>query len=209
MLNDNEVEELPHSGLDMAVFHRPQHPHSPQRKRGIVRKIFKSLFVALVLVALGVGAMCTFDEVFRMRCKGFAKRNFERAKAWINGTDPNVKPAPVSYSNPDADPAPAYQPRIKPAMDTPSHEEKTATPRTTSSTPVPPPSLISTPAQPTIEQTRKKVWELFNQGIAAEKTKDFAGAVRAWEAIKALPVAEDDLPLNLDARIAAAKRAMK
>ncbi len=207
LLNDNEVEELPHTGLEMAVFHRPQHPHSPQRQRGIFRKIFKSVFVALVLVALGVGAMCTFDEVFRMRCKGFAKRNFDRAKAWINGTDPNIKPVPSSYNDPDAQPV--YQPRIKPAINTPPREDTATTPRQTRPAPVPLPSLISTPAQPTIEQSRQKVWELFNAGIAAEKTKDYAAAVKAWEEIKTLPVTEDDLPLNLDARIAAAKRAMK
>ncbi len=208
LLNDNEVEELPHTGLEMAVFHRPQHPHSPQRQRGIFRKIFKSIFVAVLLVALGVGAMCTFDEVFRMRCKGFAKRNFDRAKAWINGTDPNVKPAPASYGTPDNDAQPAYQPRIKPAMDAPPHEEKSPAPRQKPA-PVPPPSLISTPAQPTIEQSKMQVWDLWKAGVAAEDHKDFAGAVKSWEAIKALPVSEDDLPMNLDARIAAAKRRMK
>jgi hypothetical protein len=54
-----------------------------------------------------------------------------------------------------------------------------------------------------------RVWELWTAGVNAEKENDFAGAVKSWEAIKALPVTEDDLPMNLDARISAAKRHLR
>jgi hypothetical protein len=70
------------------------------------------------------------------------------------------------------------------------------------------PSSPSSSAPPAVtsEQTKETVARLWKEGIDADKRADFPGAVRAWEAIKALPVAEDDLPLGLDARLAAARK---
>jgi hypothetical protein len=59
------------------------------------------------------------------------------------------------------------------------------------------------------EQAKVRVWELWRAGVEAERKGEFTAAVRAWEQIKGLKVAEEDLPLGLDARIAAAKKRMK
>jgi len=65
--------------------------------------------------------------------------------------------------------------------------------------------------EPTLtpEQAKVRVWELWRVGVEAERKGEFTAAVKAWEQIKGLKVAEDDLPLGLDARIAAAKKRMK
>lgn len=63
------------------------------------------------------------------------------------------------------------------------------------------------PASP--EQAKQRVWELWKVGVEAERKGEFTAAVKAWEQIKGIKVAEEDVPLGLDARIAAAKKRMK
>ena len=58
-------------------------------------------------------------------------------------------------------------------------------------------------------QAKAKAWELWKIGVEAEERGDFSGAVKSWEQIKTLSVKEDDLPLGLDGRIAAAKKRVK
>jgi hypothetical protein len=218
IIHENDVEELPHhASLEMAVFQRPQHTGAPKRQGGLLRKIFKSLFVALILGSLGLGAMCSFDETLRQRCIGFAKRNYNTVKTWFGGVNPNAngdtpaKPMPVSRQDPRMDAPPVLQ---SSARRSPALPDRTSIPAATSSpaqisTVIVTPPITADPPKPTIEQYKMRVWELWKAGVAAEEKHDYAAAVKSWETIKTLPVTEDDLPLNLDARIAAAKRLAK
>jgi hypothetical protein len=209
LLNENEVEDLPHAGLEMAVFQRPKHPQAPRPARGLVGKIFKSLFVAVILAGLGVAAMCTLDEGFRLRCKGFAVRHFEQARSWINGGDGSNHSLPTPQGHSRADAQPVVQQRVQRPVEIPRASETPLERPTRVVTPPSPSHASAVPAQPTLEQSKMRVWELWKAGVNAEKENDFAGAVKSWEAIKALPVTEDDLPMNLDARISAAKRHLR
>lgn len=218
IIHENEVEELPHhSGLEMAVFQRPQHAGAPRRKGGLLRKIFKSLFVALILSSLGLGAMCSFDEGLRQRCIGFARRHYNTVKTWLGGASASAndsdRPMPVSQRGSQLD-SPVVQtsvPRSPAVSDRSSAPAATSSPAQISTVIVTPPITADPPkpAEPTIEQSKMRVWQLWKAGVAAEEKHDYAAAVKSWETIKTLPVTEDDLPLNLDARIAAAKRLAK
>ena len=59
------------------------------------------------------------------------------------------------------------------------------------------------------EQAKLKVWDFWKAGMSAEQRSDFAGALRAYEAIKALPVVENDWPYNLDQSIEKLKKKRK
>jgi len=61
----------------------------------------------------------------------------------------------------------------------------------------------------TPEGAKMKAWELWKTGVDAEQRGDFTGAAKAWEAIKKLSVPEDELPLGLEGRLAAAKKKIK
>src|SRR4051794_37517592 len=52
---------------EMAVFQMPYRPGPQGAARRAVAKVFKSLFVAVLLAAAGVVAMCSFDDSFRRR----------------------------------------------------------------------------------------------------------------------------------------------
>jgi len=59
-----EIDSAPDHPLEMAVFQR----HRARSGSGrIVGKVFKSIFVALLLSAAGVVLMCSFDEGFRKK----------------------------------------------------------------------------------------------------------------------------------------------
>jgi len=156
----NEIEALPAHGLEMAVFQR-----TPARSGAgrIVAKIFKSVFVAVLLSSAGVVAMCSFDEGFRKKVVDIGQRGW----GWVN----SVRGAtPPQAAKPQADVDVAQAPG---------------------------------------GQAKAKAWELWRIGVAAEERGDFSGAVKSWEKIKTLSVKEDDLPLGLDGRIAAAKKRIK
>ena len=215
LLSDTGLEELPPTGVEMAVFQMPQRPGTPRRGGGAMGKIFKSVFVAVMLSTLGVAAMCTLDESFRRKCVGLAQKARDSIKALVSGVDPAAKPMRGLQTEPTLDDADALL-RGKMTSTSASATTDRGQPATLgareadSSAAIPAvPADRAAPLRPTIEQAKMRVWELWKAGNAAEQRSDFAGAVKSWEAIKALPVKEDDLPLTLDAKIAAAKQRAK
>jgi len=156
------AEDLPSSGLELAVFQRHGRPESYRLGGGgIVLRIFKVFLVALLLSSAVLVAWCSFDPQFRGRVIDVS-RNF---LAWVKGENLSVKPA-SSVLPVNADDAGQ-------------------------------------------EAVKEKAWALWKVGDEAEKRGDFAGAVRSFEAIKALNAPEELLPLTLDARLAAAKKKVK
>jgi hypothetical protein len=59
-----EIDAAPDHPLEMAVFQRSR---GRAKSGGIVGKVFKSVFVAVLLSAAGVVLMCSFDEGFRKK----------------------------------------------------------------------------------------------------------------------------------------------
>jgi hypothetical protein len=59
-----EIDAAPDHPLEMAVFQRSR---ARAKSGGIVGKVFKSIFVAVLLSAAGVVLMCSFDEGFRKK----------------------------------------------------------------------------------------------------------------------------------------------
>jgi hypothetical protein len=157
----NEIEALPEAhGLEMAVFQRTPARGGAGR---IVGKIFKSVFVALLLSSAGVVSMCSFDEGFRKKVIDIGQRGW----GWVNSVRGTTPQAAIPQGDLDM-------------------------------SQVPPGG-----------QAKAKAWELWKIGVEAEERGDFSGAVKSWEKIKTLSVKEEDLPLGLDGRIAAAKKRVK
>ncbi|MDB5320727.1 MAG: hypothetical protein JWN40_2358 [Phycisphaerales bacterium] len=86
MTSLHDIESLPTHGLEMAVFQR-----TPARGGGgrIAGKIFKSIFVAVLLSSAGVVAMCSFDDGFRKKVVDIGQRGWAWANT-IRGTTPQV-----------------------------------------------------------------------------------------------------------------------
>jgi hypothetical protein len=61
------IEGLPAHGLEMAVFQRSNGTYGGRGGGGMIAKILKVIFVAVLLSAAGVVAMCSFDEGFRKK----------------------------------------------------------------------------------------------------------------------------------------------
>jgi hypothetical protein len=59
------------------------------------------------------------------------------------------------------------------------------------------------------EKAKARAWELWKVGVEEERRGEFTAAVKTWEKIKTLSVPEEDLPLSLNERIAAAKKRVK
>jgi hypothetical protein len=152
---------------EMAVFQMPYRPGPQGAARRAVAKVFKSLFVAVLLAAAGVVAMCSFDDSFRRRVVELV----DKSRAWVNRAGPTAAGTPSGAAIPAA-----TQPVV----------------------------AATGPAQ-----AKAKAQELWQAGKEADDRGDFAAAVRAWEAIKALHLAEEDVPLGLDGRIAAAKKRIR
>ena len=68
------------------------------------------------------------------------------------------------------------------------------------------PATNQEPTERTAQQSRAKVWDYWKSAQDAEKRNDWNEALRHLEAIRGLGVAEDDLPLGLDMKIANAKK---
>jgi hypothetical protein len=158
------AEDLPSSGLELAVFQRHGRPEAYRfGGGGVVLKVSKVLLVALLLSSAVLVAWCSFDDQFRGRMIGVV----HDLKAWVKGE------------------------------------------KTSSSSAKPSSALPVTSDELAQEAIKEKAWELWKVGDEAEKRGDFAGAVRSFEAIKALNAPENLLPLTLDARLAAAKKKVK
>ena len=83
-LSPAATEELPANNLDMAVFHRPRDRSS--RGRGVARKVFKSVFVAVLILCSGVVAMASFDPGMREKLITWGGRG----KTWA-ATSPSAR----------------------------------------------------------------------------------------------------------------------
>jgi hypothetical protein len=59
-----EIDATPDHPLEMAVFQRSR---GRAKSGGVVGKVFKSIFVAVLLSAAGVVLMCSFDQGFRKK----------------------------------------------------------------------------------------------------------------------------------------------
>jgi hypothetical protein len=165
----NDIESLPTHGLEMAVFQRTPARGGAGR---IVGRIFKSIFVAVLLSSAGVVAMCSFDDGFRKKAVDLGNRGW----SWVNAVRGNTSPAPAPHQ--------AGQTRTADAA-------------------------AADTAKLPADQAKAKAWELWKAGVEDEQRGDFAAAVKSWEKIKTLSVPEEDLPLGLDGRIAAAKKRVK
>jgi hypothetical protein len=191
------VEELPPSALEMAVFQMPpRHAEvgtAPMMRRAS-RKVLKSLGVAVLLLAAGLVAMCTFDESFRKRVVQYGQKGW----AWVQRSV-GAQPPPGFQVDPSGDDAAApTNGQSRPPGADGSNADPSASTKDRGGAP-----LVAS------EWTKRKINELWKAGNEADRRGDFVGAVRSWEAMKALPAAEDDLPIGVDARIAAAKKRIK
>jgi hypothetical protein len=175
--------ELPASDLDMAVFQRAQKRGAGQVAGSVTRKVLKSAFVAVLMLCSGVVAMASFDPGMRDKLSGWV----DKGKTWATAAIDKVR---------NGSPAPAQANVGEPAdaARTPAQQQPQQPPQ-------------QQPVSP--EQAKMRVWELWRVGVEAERKGEFTAAVKAWDQIKGLKVAEEDLPLGLDARIAAAKKRMK
>jgi hypothetical protein len=157
----NGIEGLPAHGLEMAVFQRSSGGYAGRGGGGIIAKVLKVVFVAVLLSSAGVVAMCSFDEGFRKKVIDIGQQLKARVSA-ANGSAPAAaQPAEVE------------------------------------------------PGQLTAEKAKARAWELWKLGVEQERQGSFAAAVKSWEKIRTLSVPEEDLPLSLNERIAAAKKRVK
>jgi hypothetical protein len=179
---------MPASDLDMAVFQRSQKRGVGQVAGSATRKVLKSLFVAVLMLCSGVVAMASFDPGMRDKLIVW----MDKGKGWATNAINTVRTAkPPAQANPGGGTEVARGP-------------ETQTPAGTSA-----PAAVAAQPPATPEQAKLRVWELWRVGVEAERKGEFTAAVKAWEQIKGLKVAEEDLPLGLDARITAAKKRMK
>ncbi|HEY7119241.1 MAG TPA: hypothetical protein VH475_21810 [Tepidisphaeraceae bacterium] len=226
-LGESAGEDHHAAGLEMAVFnaHRHRGGGAGRALRSVTGKLFKVLFIAVLLTAAVVVAWASFDPGFRTKLTDVTQKSWAWASARIESwkSSASSAPSPSAATNgsdraPDdsvSRPVVSAQPTMvfgRPtstrvgagAASTSRENAKTTAPVVPAAVPA-----AAAPAAPSPEQAKLKVWELWKVGVEAEKKSDFAAAVKAWEQIKTLGVAEDDLPLGLDARIVAAKRRVK
>jgi hypothetical protein len=231
------AEELPPSGLEMAVFQMPQRFDRGGRQP-VGRKLLKVVFVALLLAAAGVVAICSFDAGARRKAIDLCNTTVARVKAMLgSGSDATKRPPGFQVDPPDW--APSSTPASPKSPVSPSSSSgsssSTAAPAATT-TPIENSVIVRAPSSPTpsgpgggagvpgakspagtqpmamgmtYEQANLKVWDFWNAGLKAEGRGDLSGAVRAYEAIKALPVTEGDWPVGLNATIERLKNKLK
>jgi hypothetical protein len=185
-----DAEELPHNGLDMAVFQLPPRNESaypgaaPNRPRASI-KVLKGLFIALLVLCAGVVVLAALDPGFKGNCVAY----WDKAKAWLNRST-SQPPGLQVDSAPDRAAAVASIPPAKTVIS----DVKVEAPRTAA-----PP--VNGPDQPKL-----RVWELWKSATEAKNRGDYTIALKNYEAIKALPVQEEDWPLGLQAQIDNAKK---
>jgi hypothetical protein len=237
------AEELPPTGLEMAVFQMPHRFDTHGKTSGgggrrVVGKLMKVLLVALLLGAAGVVAICSFDPSARRKAIDLCNGAVAKLKSAFGGSDAPKAPPGFQLDRPEPAPGAPTTPTVVPATPSPSPASSARTPRLEDSVVVRPPSdggagqvleasaLTSKAAVPattttaaaaaagrprgiTPEEANLKVWEFWRVGKQAEQRGDFSGAVRAYEAIKALPVEESAWPLNLNSTIDALKKKIR
>jgi hypothetical protein len=211
--NDATMEHLPASGPELAVFQMPPRPGEKRRRGSVVGRIVKTLFVALVLMALGVGVLCTFDEGIRHRCLGLARRGMDSVKTFFGAETPGRPLSDYKLNKTkeeDGDDAGVSAPAPEKGNGPAAPKQSTAGGASAPQVTVGPAAAgQEAPVRPTIEQKRSQMWDLWHEGTAAYDRHDYVKAVKALEAMKAFGLPEEDLPIGLDAKIAAAKRQMK
>lgn len=227
------AEELPPSGLEMAVFQMPQHFDAPRRGRGeggVAGKLMKVVLVALLLGAAGVVAICSFDAGARRKAIDVCNGAVAKIKSALGGSDTPKRPpgfqldppesTPVAPASPSSTSSSAVTSKIEDSVVVrpPSSENAAiaSTVKPDAAAPTPPTTTSATTGgggtssgAMSYEQAKLKVWDFWKAGMSAEQRGDFAGALRAYEAIKALPVVENDWPYNLDQSIEKLKKKRK
>jgi hypothetical protein len=83
------TDELPASNLDMAVFQRAQNRGGGKSGGGVTRKVFKSVFVAILILCSGLVAMASFDPGMRDKMIAWA----DKAKTWTASTIHSIRTA--------------------------------------------------------------------------------------------------------------------
>jgi hypothetical protein len=83
-----EIDAAPDHPLEMAVFQRSR---ARAKSGGIVGKVFKTIFVAVLLSAAGVVLMCSFDEGFRKKVVDIGNQ----VKVRITSAGQTKSPAPA------------------------------------------------------------------------------------------------------------------
>jgi hypothetical protein len=220
--------------LEMAVFQ----PHFGGRRDGggTLGKVVKSIGVGLVLATVVLFAWAAFDPNIRPKFQNAYERikasisgttgsgSGETGSAARGASgftiDPPEAPTGAGASGrmdhrvavgPPQTPASQQPPAVKKANPAPPNASAPAagTPGGNKPAASPKDANQNAPGTLSVEQARLKVWEHWRAGQTAQARGDHAGAVRAWEAIKALPVPAEDLPEGLDVQIAEAKRRAK
>jgi hypothetical protein len=193
------------AGLDMAVFQMPAHrggyPGAPRPRASF--GVLKFLSVAVLLGSAGLVAMAAFDPGFKTNLLN----QWEKARAWVNAQTSNnptppgfrVDPTPATLATSTSTPAPTPAPTEPPAR--PVTRVTVEAPKPAAAPPTTPP--------PSAEQPKLRVWELWRTATEAEKRNDYTTALQHYEAIKALPVNEDDWPLGLQSKIDSTKKRLK
>ena len=176
-LNRGVADALPASNLDMAVFQRPR----SGGVGGVTRKVFKSLFVAVLILCSGLVAMASFDPGMRDRLIGWTVKG----KTWAASAVDSIRNA-----KPIAQPDGATTAGELARADDGSAAAAAGSPQTP-------------------EQAKLRMWELWRAGVDAEKRGDFTAAVKAWSGITELKVPQEELPLGFEARLATAKKRVK
>jgi hypothetical protein len=159
----------------------------PRRRGSVVGKLFKVLLVAVLLGAVGVGAIAYLDP------DGAGRRLREHARSagqWISAKM-NKPSRTVQRAAPGQDAAPT---------------DGGAVAATTQEAGAPPEDF----SKLTPEQAKYKVYQLWEAGEQAAVRGEHKKAVALWESIKRLPgVKEEDWPLGLNARIELTKKNIK
>jgi len=213
LLSDANEDLSAPSQIEMSVFQMPYNGRQA-KGGGVISKLFKVLFIAILLGGIGLGAMCYFDESVRNKTVGY----WEQFKTWVLSLTKNSRPATTPAPTPtstdeEAGDGSVAQPAASRALGSPTGGTSSGTltsPKDAKSAlgasgVRSKPTAGGTPAVAK-ESPIQKAFKLFGDAADCESRGDYAEAVRIYDQIAELKLRPEQLPIGVDARANVARR---